>query len=148
MINIQATNVPISISADLGVTWKTIVCISDHTLPLQVAANKVNTQCGTAVGTGVPEFNPTGSGVTNIEAKAGIVSTKQMADYLLQGTALKYRMATPFADGPNGSMGSTFYLAGDCLLTNFTITETVGDVEKFTFTLSGVGVPTTVVGAF
>lgn len=143
MVNIQAINVPIQVSADNGVTWETIVCISDHTLPISSAVNKVNTQCGVAVGLGPVEFNPTGSAVSTTDENAGQVSLKDMAAWLVAQTKLKYRMQTP---GTGGSIGSNFYLSGYCLVTDVKIAETVGDVEKFTFTLSGIGIPSLVPG--
>lgn len=143
MVNIQSINVPLQVSADNGVTWETIVCISDHTLPITSAVNKVNTQCGVAVGLGPVEFNPTGSAVSTTDENAGQVSMKDMAAWLVAQTKLKYRMQTP---GTGGSIGSNFYLSGYCYVTDVKIAETVGDVEKFTFTLSGIGTPSLIPG--
>lgn len=143
MQNIQAINVPLQLSADNGATWETLVCLADHNLPISSAVNKVNTQCGIAVGLGPVEFNPSGNGVTTTDDNAGQVTSKDMANWLVTQQKLKYRMQTP---GTGGSIGSTFYLSGYCFVTQFTLTETVGDVEKFTFTLSGVGVPSLIPG--
>lgn len=143
MQNIQAINVPIQVSADNGATWETIVCISEHTLPISSAVNKVNTQCGVAVGLGPVEFNPTGQAVTSTDDNAGQVSVKDMVNWLTNQTRLKYRMQTP---GAGGSIGSNFYLSGFCFVTDCTLTETVGDVEKFSFTLSGIGTPSLIPG--
>ena len=143
MVNIQAINVPIQVSADNGVTWETICCVSEHTLPLSSQVNKINTQCGIAVGLGPVEFNPTIQGVTTTDDNAGQVSSNDMKNWLINQTKLKYRMQTPES---GGSIGSNFYLSGYCFVTEFTLTETVGDVEKFTATLTGLGAPSTVPG--
>ena len=143
MVNTQAINVPIQVSADGGITWETIVCISEHTLPVASSVNKVNTQCGVAVGLGPVEFNPTGQAVSTTDDNAGQVTMKDLVAWLVAQTTLKYRMQTP---GSGGSIGSNFYLSGKVIVTDVTITETVGDVEKFSFTMSGIGVPSLVPG--
>lgn len=143
MLYNQAINVPFQVSADNGNSWVTVVCISEHTLPITSSINKVNTQCGVAVGLGPVEFNPTGTAVCNLDDNAGQVSMKDMVNWLINQTKLKYRMQMPES---GGSIGSNFYLSGYCLVTDVKITETVGDVEKFTFTLSGTGIPSTTPG--
>lgn len=143
MTNVQAINVPIQVSADNGNTWETIVCISEHTLPIVSAVNKLNTQCGVAAGLGPVEFNPTGTAATNLDDNAGQVSVKDLVNWLILQTKLKYRMQTP---GTGSSIGSNFYLSGFCYVTKAEIKETVGDVETFTFELTGIGIPSTVPG--
>lgn len=144
MTNVQAINVLINLSADNGVTWFTIVCLSDHTIPIQSAVNKVNTQCGIAAGLGPVEFNPTFQGVTNItEQIPGQASTKTLMQWVAAQTLLKYRCQQ---SSGNGSIGDLMYVSGMCYLTNITVTETVGDVEKFSGTLTGVGSPSLIPG--
>lgn len=143
MKNTQANTIPIQVSDDGGTTWKTIVCISDHSLAMSLAVNKVNTQCGTAVGVGLLEFNPDFSAVSNITPGANEIGIKELTNYMIAETVLKYRIQN---NGTTGSAGSFFYLSGSCMVTAAKLTETVGDVEKFTGTLTGIGIPSTVPG--
>lgn len=143
MQNIQAINVPIQVSDDGGNTWLTIVCISDHTLPVSSAVNKVNTQCGVAVGLGPVEFNPTGNGVTTMDETPGQATTKQLVSWVVAQKLIKYRLQYP---GTGGSIGSLLYFEGNGIMTQCTVTETVGDVEKFSFTISGFGTVSTTPG--
>lgn len=143
MLNIQAINVPFQLSADNGVTWQTVVCISEHTMPVQTAVNKVNTQCGVAAGLGPVEFNPTFTAVTSIDENAGQVSYKTLLGWMVSQTRLKYRMQQ---SDSSGSIGNILYLSGYGYITDATLTEVVGDVEKFNGTFTGVGTPSIVPG--
>lgn len=139
MTNIQSINVPFEISADNGNTWETLVCISDHKLPVSSAVNKVNTQCGVAVGLGPVEFNPSGSAVNDItETVPGQVSYKDVLAWTVNQTRLKFRAQQ---SSGSGSIGDLYYLSGFGYFTACEKDDTVGDVEKFTFTFSGIGTP-------
>lgn len=142
MRNIQAINVPFQISEDNGATWKSVLCVSEHTQPLTAATTKTNTQCGVSVGIGLVEFNPTFTAVANTDNVAGQVSMKEMTRYLVDQTLIKYRVQDPQSStSAGGSVGTNDYLSGFAYVTAITKTYTVGDVVKFNGTLSGVGVP-------
>lgn len=142
MQNIQAINVPFQLSADGGLTYLTVVCVSEHTLPLTRDTTDTNTQCGVAVGIGPVKFNPTFNAVCNTENNPGQVSMQQMKKWLIDGTQLKYRVQDPqTSTSAGGSVGSNAYLSGQCLISAVTETYTVGDVVKYSGTLKGIGVP-------
>lgn len=144
MTNIQSINVPFEISADNGASWVTLVCISDHKLPVSSAVNKVNTQCGIAVGLGPVEFNPSGSAVNDTtESVPGQVSYKDVLAWTVAQKTLKFRAQQ---SSGNGSIGDIYYLSGNGYFTACEKDDTVGDVEKFTFTFSGIGTPSLVPG--
>lgn len=145
MINIQAINVPFEVSDNNGATWQTLVCVNEHTLPVQSAVNKVNTQCGVAAGLGPIEFNPTFQAVTTTDEIAGAQLTyKQVLAYTVAQTRLKYRLQV---SDTSGSIGNIHYLSGFGYFTDVTLTETVGDVEKFSGNFTGIGTPSIIPGS-
>lgn len=142
MKNIQAINVPFQLSADNGLTWLTLVCVSEHTQPLTADTTDTNTQCGVAVGLGPVKFNPTFNAVANIDNTVGQVSLQQAKIWAINQTYLKYRVQDPqTSTSAGGSVGSNDYLSGFGYLNGITTTYTVGDVVKFSGTFKGVGIP-------
>ncbi len=147
MKNIQAINVPFQLSPDNGVTWLTLLCVSEHTQPLTTSPTETNTQCGIAVGLGPVKFAPTFNAVCSTDIIPGQVSMQQMKVWLINQTLLKYRVQDPqLSTSAGGSVGANDYITGQCYVTSVTSTYLVGDVVKFSGALTGIGTPSYVPG--
>lgn len=137
MLQLQSVNLPIELTEDLvGDTgWKVLVCLTDYQIPIDVAINSVETFCGTAVGRGVPSFNPSGNAIAEIAPTTNQATYSQMVAWLDAGTVLRFRVRNL----SGGSAAGYLFLSGQCTVTNVTLNATAGSAVGFSFTLSGQG---------
>lgn len=136
MNTIQGELAPIMVSSDGGITWKAIVCLETASVPLVTTVNEVETNCGVAVGLGAIKFNPTGSAVCEASPTVAQVTYKDMVGWQGAKTLIMFKVEYP---GSGGTYGQNVALSGTCYVTNTNLTTQVGQVIKFTFTLSGTG---------
>lgn len=136
MKTLQSSNLPLELSFDNGVSWQLLTCLTQYNIPLDKAANTVETFCGPAVGIGTKTFNPTGTAVANLEPTAGSqVSYKELVQAWDSEQIVKFRVRYP----TGSSTGSNFFLQGDSKVTNLNITAQAGQLVQFDFTLTGEG---------
>lgn len=144
MLNLQAIDILFEISADNGVTWLALVCLADQTVPVTVATTETNTACGIAVGLGPAKVAPTFNAVADIQPLSGTLGYKECLGYSVNRTRLKYRQQSP---GSGSSIGINHYISTFGYFTAVTLTETVGDVLKFSGTFNGEGTPSLTPGS-
>lgn len=139
MSDIQASGIPIQISADSGVTWKTLICLKNYNVPISRSTNESETFCGKSVGLGALSFNPQGNAVCDTEPDSDEVTLNQMLIWLNEKTELMFRTAYPQSSGVLGSIGDEFYVAGNCFVVSVNTIFTTNDVVNFDFELRGFG---------
>lgn len=134
MLQLQSVNLPIELSTN-NTDWKVLVCLTDYQVPVDVAVNSVETFCGTAVGRGVPSFNPSGNAIAELNPTTNQVTYKQMLQWEIDGTELYFRVRNL----AGGSTAGELFISGQCTVTNTTLTATAGSAVAFSWTLSGQG---------
>lgn len=136
MNSIQGELAPLYLSTDIGVTWKALVCLETYNIPLATEVNEVNTNCGLAVGLGPVKFTPQGSAVCEATPTGAQVTYHDMVNWQVQKTLLMFKTEYP----PSGAQyGANIALSGTCYVTSTDVTAQIGQVIKFTFTLTGTG---------
>lgn len=140
MTTIQGELAPLLLSADGGVTFKTLVCLETYNVPLATQVNEVDTNCGVAIGLGPVKFTPSGSAVCEAAPVAGQVTYHDMVNWQVTKQSLVFKSEYP---GTGGQYGTNIALSGNCFVTATDVTLQTGQVIKFTFTLSGQGVVNT-----
>lgn len=136
MTTIQGELAPLELSADGGVTYKTLVCLETYDLKMTTTVNQVETSCGIATGLGAIKFTATGSAVMEANPDNTMVTLKDMTAWQLNKTLLKLKTEYP-ASG--GQYGQNIALVGDVYVSDMSDTFQVGQVIKFAFTLTGTG---------
>jgi hypothetical protein len=140
MNTVQGNLVPIELSFDNGVSWQVLVCLKQWNMPLTRATTVTDTFCGPAVGLGNMAFNPTGEAVCTTDAAAGSqVTVTRLIAAMKAGETFQFRCYHP----GSGSVGSLFYLRGNCKATDINILFPAVDITSFTWTLTGEGTLTT-----
>jgi hypothetical protein len=134
---IQSVDAPIQLSWDSGVTWKTLVCLTNYSAPLAVPTNETDTFCGKLVGTGNAAMDFSGEAVVDATPNSNQVSVEDLAAAELAGTVLQARIAVP----GTGSVGSQLYFRSDVIVESVTPKGTANDYIKFDFSLKGQGIP-------
>jgi hypothetical protein len=143
MNTIQGSLVSLQLSADNGATWKDLVCLETYNLPLQTTVTETETFCGVAIGLGAVKFTPSGQGVCEAAPTTNQVTIIDLQNWQLNKTLLMFKAQYPAISGGAGSMGKNVSMHGNVYVTNTQETFATVDVIKFTFTLSGQGVPST-----
>lgn len=139
MSDIQASGIPIKLSADNGVTWKTLVCLKNYNIPITRSTNESETFCGKSVGLGALSFNPQGNAVVDTVPDSDEVTLNQMLSWLLAKTELLFRSAFPVSSGSLGSIGDEFFVKGSCYVVSTNLVFQTNDVVNFDFELRGFG---------
>lgn len=139
MADIQASGIPIQLSTDNGVTWKTLICLKNYNVPITRSTNESETFCGKSVGLGALSFNPQGNAVVSTTPDVDEVTLVNMLQWITGKTVLKFRTAYPEANGSAGSIGDEFYIAGDCYVVSVNAIFATNDVVNFDFELRGFG---------
>lgn len=132
---LQSVNYPIELSFNGGSTWQTLVCLTDYSVPLSKTANVTETFCGPQTGLGSGTFNPTGTAVAETNPTSNQVTYQRLLTAWEAGEVIRFRVQAP----TTGSIGSYFYLSGQCYVTDLELTFTAGETVQFTFTLTGTG---------
>jgi len=136
MTTIQGELAPIWLSADGGNTFKLLVCLETYDVGLSTTVNQTETNCGIATGLGAIKFIPKGSAVLEANPGEDEVTYKDMLDWQLNKTLLRFKTEYP---GSGSQYGQNIALSGDCYVTDTGGTFQVGQVIKFSFTLTGNG---------
>lgn len=136
MNSIQGELAPLYLSSDNGITWKALVCLETYNIPLATEVNEVNTNCGLAVGLGPVKFTPQGSAVMEASPSGLQVTYHEMVQWQVAKTTLMFKTEYPPS---GGQYGVNVALSGTCLVTATDLTAQIGQVIKFTFTLTGTG---------
>lgn len=136
MTTVQGELAPLYLSADGGNTFKLLVCLETYDLKLDTTVNQTETSCGIATGLGAIKFSATGSAVMEAEPDGSMVTMKDMTGWQLNKTLLRLKTEYP---GSGGQYGQNISLSGDVYVTSMGDTFQVGQVIKFTFTLTGNG---------
>jgi hypothetical protein len=136
---IQAKTMPLEVSFDNHVTYKTVVCIIDLQVALTTDVEEDNTYCGPKVGQGPIKFNPSGNLVIETNPTSTEASFDELLEKMNSATAIGFRLQNPLS----GSTGRGFYLKGDALITELTPQGTANGLMKTSFAMIGTGTLTT-----
>lgn len=136
MTTVQGELAPLDLSADAGATFKTLVCLETYDLKLDTTVTQTETSCGIATGLGAIKFVASGSAVMEAEPDETMVTQKDMIAWQLSKTLLKLKTEYP---GSGSQYGQNIALSGDVYVTSVGSTFQIGQVIKFTFTLTGNG---------
>lgn len=136
---IQAKSMPMEISFDSGVTYKTLVCIIDLQTALTTALEEDDTYCGPKVGQGPVKFNPSGNLVIETNPTATECSFDELLERMVAAQTVHFRLQNPLS----GSTGRGFYLAGELLINELTPQGTANGLMKCSFAMTGTGTLTT-----
>lgn len=136
MQTIQGELAPLYLSADGGVTWNVLVCLSTYDIPIDTTVNETETNCGVAVGLGAIKFKPTGTAVCEASPISGQVTLVDMQKWQVNKTQLTFKSEYP---GSGAQYGKNLAVSGNCFVTSTKLTLQTGQVIKFDFTLTGTG---------
>lgn len=136
---IQAKSMPLEISFDGGVTYKTLICLIDLQMALSTPLEEDDTYCGPKVGQGPIKFNPSGNVVIETNPDSDECSFDELLERMASGTSVHFRLQNPLS----GSTGRGFYLAGEALVNELTPQGTANGLEKCSFAMTGTGTLTT-----
>ena len=139
---IQSVIVAFELSADNGITWKTVVCTASFTVNVQTTSSTTDTQCGRIIGLGPTAASPTVQAVDELYPNNSQVSYQQCLLWQNANTLLKFRVQSP----SSGSVGFGIYITSQCYITDTVLTDTTNDPVKFSVTLLGLGNINTTVG--
>lgn len=132
---IQSNLVPLMISTDSGVTYKSVLCKKSFNFNGTTPVNAEETDCGVSKGLGAIDWTVDFEGLVNTTPTTPTeMSAKQISDLWLAQTLVLVKFTT-------GSGGSNVYRQGSGYITDYTETNQVGNLISFTFTLNGVGSP-------
>jgi|GEM_PF-2466844 len=133
----------IELSTD-NATWKALICLSGWTAQVQTQKTTNDTQCGRIVGLGVITFAPTVTAICDRAPSNVQISYGDCLNFQTAKTKLFFRLASP-AEG-SYSLGQSFYLSGECYITDTTLTDDTAGAQplKFSVTIDGQGELTTV----
>lgn len=139
MADIQASGIPIQFSTDIGVTWKTLICLKNYNIPISRSTNESETFCGKSVGLGALSFNPQGNAVCDTSPDSDEVTLKDMLQWIDAKTVLMFRTAYPQSSGALGSIGDEFFIKGECYIVSVNPIFATNDVVNFDFEARGFG---------
>lgn len=122
---ISAETMPPRFSDDAGVTWQTLVCITDWTLTGATTTNETETFCGKFTSTGVPGMTGSANAVANTTPTATEVSVEEATNWWLNKTPLQFKVNYP------DPAGTDLYIAASALITNVTVNGTAGQDVSF-----------------
>lgn len=131
---VQGVDVILEVSADNGVTYKKVVCMTKGGWQIQNPANITKTQCGTFVGLGGAEETVPVEGVVNIIDSADaseFISYNELKGFAISGTPLLVRQQVPASGGGNPVLSNT----GKAYLTDINLDVPMDNVCTFTATL-------------
>lgn len=134
---IQSVDAPLEISSDGGTTYKTVVCLESYNVNGETSVTETETYCGNIVGLGQPKVTIDVNAVCETSPTVTQVSHEDVAGWWVGKTALKYRIQNP----STGTPGSNYYLQGDAYVTSKSDAFAISEVVKFSFTLTGNGIP-------
>lgn len=137
MASLQSVNYPIELSFDAGVTWKTLVCLTQYNVPTTLSTTETQTFCGIETGVGFQSFKPSGTATCRSFGTLGGTEATYGELLILQNsqTLFLFRVQAP----ATGSTGRDFYLSGSVYCTDLTLTLNTGAVVEFNWTFSGSG---------
>lgn len=136
MASIQSVSVPLELSSDGGITWKTVVCLTDWTLDLTVDNTVNQSFCGVDVGVSFPTFNGSVNAICETAPITNQLTYKTLAGWVNNLTKISFRIQSP----GTGTIGNDFYHEGDCYITKLELKAQVKDTIKFSFDFIGTGV--------
>lgn len=131
----QASSIPMSVSTDNGVTWKSIVCKKAMNFNGTLPTNVDDTDCGPAVGVGSPSFTFDFEAAANSTPDSTQMSVKALLAIHAASPAqlVLVRIMYPVPGGTD------LYIAGEAYLTSFNVEGTTGNVISFNGTFTGNG---------
>lgn len=132
---IQSNQVPLAISAD-GITYKNVVCKRAWNFNGTTAVNSEETDCGIDKGLGAIDWNMDFEGVLNTTPTSSTeASATVVIGYWLNQTLIYVKTQT------GNGLGGNMYIQGQAYITDFKVSNQVGNLQAFSFTAAGVGVP-------
>lgn len=126
---------PLELSFDNGVVYKTLICLIDLQAALSTAVEEEDTYCGPKVGQGPLKFNPSGNIVIETNPTATEASFDELLEKMAAAETVLFRWQNPLS----GSTGRGFYLGGEALITELTPQGTAQGLMKCSFTMIGTG---------
>lgn len=135
MASIQSTLVPLELSFNNGATWQTLVCLTQHNMPLERATNVTETFCGTETGLGALTFNPSFTAVVKTDVASNQVTYNRLLTAMNNEELIMFRIQNP----TSGSIGLYFYISGTAYVTSLDLQFQTGQTIQFTGTLTGTG---------
>jgi hypothetical protein len=126
---VQASAVPLLISFDGGVTFKTLVCIESYTIDSVTQTTTSDTFCGRFIGLGPIASTISGSAVCETTPVAGQCTQKDLQGAQQAQTLLFFRANYPTA----GSMGGQISNNASGYCTNVGEQFAINNLIKFTY---------------
>jgi hypothetical protein len=132
---IQSNTIPLQLSTDDS-TYKSVVCKKSYNFNFDTPVNEEETDCGKQVGLGATGWTADFDGVLNTTPNTATEYSAAGVLALWSGQTLVY-IKTQTGNGVTPNL----YVQGSGYITNFRITNQVGNLIGFTFTFTGIGNP-------
>lgn len=143
-MDIQAVDIKVQIREVGDTEWKVLVCELDSQLELTNEITETESKCGNHVGYKPVKANNSGNAIFNVDPEATEVSYNDVRGWQINRTPLEMLVeneAFTAEDGSPVAEGAVmhYFYAGRFVAS--TMTGTVGDVGKFSWTFKPTGTP-------
>lgn len=127
---VQSSSVPLSISFDAGVTYKSLVCMENYNITSTTTTTTDDTFCGRFIGLGPIGTQISGTGVCESAPLTTQVTQKDLRAAQNAGTLLYFQANYPIAGSAGGQISNN--ASGYCTATAEQLAA--GALIKYTFT--------------
>ena len=134
LTEILASTIPIELSFDSEVSWKTLVCLENYTHQSEGDISESETWCGKVIGMSEPSVSLDFSAVCNSTPDGGTeASYADLQTVHYARTKIFYRIMA-------GTTGRVFYHKGEGYITSLSLdASSASDTIKFSGTLTTTG---------
>lgn len=130
---LNGNDIPLKISTDAGVTYKSIVCATSSDVKMSRDIKEKDTKCGKLTTVGNLTWSIDVSGVLNTTPAGTEVSYEDLLSIIVNNTSTLAKIESPVA------AGTDFYIQGTVVMTNLDLGTPSGDFAEFSCTLTGSG---------
>ena len=130
---LNGTDIPLKISTDAGVTYKTVVCATTSKVSMSRDTKETDTKCGILSAAGSLKWTVNVDGVVNTTPTGTETSYEDLLSIMSANTATLVKIESPVA------AGTDFFISGSVVMSNLDLDLPSGDFVSFSCTLSGSG---------
>lgn len=131
---IQSKSIPLLVSLDGGVTYKTVVCKTASNLNGTTATTSEDTDCGSFKAQGSADWNVDFTGVVNTSPNTATeISTAQLLAAWVNGVLVYIKFQT------GNGLGNQIYAQGQGYISDFSMGLSIGALASFSMTIQGDG---------
>ena len=128
-------NVPLTVSTDAGVTYRTVVCNKAWGFTGDTSITEDESDCGPHTAVGQAKWSFSVEGLLNTTPDSTEISGEELLSLWANKTSFLVKCQYPTSGTPGGDM----FIQGSVYLTNYQVNKTTNGFISFTGTLTGDG---------